>query len=161
MGIGSAAIAVSLAFLAVSQSSNISLSDELLSAHVRSLMPEHLIDVVSTDTRAVKPWFSGHADVSPAVADFASQGYELIGGRADYFDHQRPAVVVYRRDSHVINVFSWNRSRRSLPMSTTRDGYHLAFWASGDLAYCAVSDIDWGELLGLAQLMQDSIEREN
>jgi anti-sigma factor RsiW len=159
-GIGSTAIAASLAFFAVSQPSTISLGDELLSAHVRSLMPEHLIDVVSTDKHTVKPWFSGHADVSPAVADFASQGYTLIGGRADYFDHQRAAVVIYRHNSHVINVFSWHRSRRSLPTSTTRDGYHLAFWASGDLAYCAVSDIEWDELLGLAKLMQDSNERD-
>ena len=160
-GIGSTAIAASLAFFAVSQPSTISLSEELLSAHVRSLMPQHLIDVVSTDKHTVKPWFSGHADVSPAVADFASQGYTLIGGRADYFDHQRAAVVIYRHNSHVINVFSWHRSRESLPTSTTRDGYHLAFWASGDLAYCAVSDIEWDELLGLAKLMQDSNERDS
>jgi anti-sigma factor RsiW len=160
-GIGSTAIAASLAFFAVSQPSTISLSEELVSAHVRSLMPEHLIDVVSTDKHTVKPWFSGHADVSPAVADFASQGYTLIGGRADYFDHQRAAVVIYRHNSRVINVFSWHRSRESLPTSTTRDGYHLAFWASGDLAYCAVSDIEWDELLGLAKLMQDSNERDS
>src|ERR1700721_182661 len=42
-GIGSTAIAASLAFFAVSQPSTISLSEELLSAHVRSLMPDHLI----------------------------------------------------------------------------------------------------------------------
>jgi anti-sigma factor RsiW len=158
-GIGSTAIATSLAFLAVSQPSNISLSEELLSAHVRSLMPEHLIDVVSTDKHTVKPWFSGHADVSPAVADFASPGYTLIGGRADYFDHQRVAVVVYQRGSHIINVFSWDRNQRTLPKNTTRDGYHLAFWDSGDLAYCAVSDMGWDELLALAKLIQDLIVR--
>ena len=67
------------------------LLDDLVSAHVRSLMPDHLIDVVSTDKHTVKPWFAGHADVSPVVADFDSQGYRLIGGRADYFDRQRAA----------------------------------------------------------------------
>jgi anti-sigma factor RsiW len=160
-GIGGTAIAASLAFFLVAQPLRSSLPGDLVSAHVRSLMPEHLIDVVSTDKHTVKPWFSGHADVSPAVADFESQGYKLIGGRADYFDHQRAAVVVYQRGSHVINVFSWDGNNGALPKNTTRDGYHLAFWESGDLAYCAVSDAGWDELLGLAKLIQDFSVRES
>jgi anti-sigma factor RsiW len=158
-GIGGTAIAASLAFFLVAQPLSSSLPGDLLGAHVRSLMPEHLIDVASTDQHTVKPWFSGHADVSPAVADFELQGFILIGGRADYFDHQRAAVVVYRRGSHIINVFSWEANQGALPKNTTRDGYHLAFWESGDLAYCAVSDAGWDELLGLAQLIQDLIVR--
>jgi anti-sigma factor RsiW len=160
-GIAGTAIAASLAFFLVSPQLSTSLPGDLVSAHVRSLMPEHLIDVVSTDKHTVKPWFSGHADVSPAVADFESQGYKLTGGRADYFDHQRAAVVVYQHASHVINVFSWDGNRAALPKNTTRDGYHLAFWRSGDLAYCAVSDTGWDELLGLAKLMQDLSARGN
>jgi anti-sigma factor RsiW len=154
-GIGGMAVAASLAFLVVAQPLSSSLPGDLLSAHVRSLMPEHLIDVASTDKHTVKPWFSGHTDVSPAVADFELQSYKLLGGRADYFDHQRVAVVVYQHRSHIINVFSWDRNQSTLPKNTTRDGYHLAFWKSGDLAYCAVSDTGWNELLRLAQLIQD------
>lgn len=160
-GIGGIALAASLTFLVVALPLGSSLSRDLLSAHVRSLTPEHLIDVVSTDRHTVKPWFSSHADVSPSVADFELQGYKLIGGRADYFEHQRAAVVVYQRGSHVINVFSWDRNQRTLPKNTNRDGYHLAFWESGDLAYCAVSDTSWDELLGLAKLIQDMNVRED
>jgi anti-sigma factor RsiW len=159
-GIGGMALAASLTFLVVALPLGSSLSGDLLRAHVRSLTPEHLIDVVSTDMHTVKPWFSRHADVSPAVADFELQGYKLIGGRADYFEHQRVAVVVYQRGSHFINVFSWDHNRRTLPKSTTRDGYHLAFWESGDLAYCAVSDTGWDELLGLAKLLQELSSRD-
>jgi anti-sigma factor RsiW len=154
-GIGGVAMAASLAFLVVAHPLSSSLPADLLSAHVRSLMPEHLIDVVSTNKHTVKPWFSGHTDVSPTVADFELQGYKLLGGRADYFDHQRVAVVVYQHRSHVINVFSWDRNQSTLPNNTGRDGYHLAFWESGDLAYCAVSDTGWDELLGLEKLIQD------
>ena len=130
------------------------LVDDLVSAHVRSLMPAHLIDVASTDKHTVKPWFSTHTDVSPVVADFEPQGYRLIGGRADYVNHQRSAVVVYQHGHHFINVFSWAATQRALPKNATRNGYHLICWTAGDLAYCAVSDTAWDELLGLARLLQ-------
>ena len=131
------------------------LGNEIVSAHVRSLMPAHLIDVVSTDKHTVKPWFAGHADVSPAVADFEAQGYRLIGGRADYIDHQRSAVVVYQHGAHVINVFTWAAGGARSPSNTTRSGYHLAFWQQGDIQYCAVSDTGWDELLGLVRLLRE------
>jgi anti-sigma factor (TIGR02949 family) len=153
-GIGGAAFAAALAFFFVLPSLS-PLSNEIVSAHVRSLMPAHLIDVVSTDKHTVKPWFAGHADVSPAVADFEAQGYRLIGGRADYIDHQRSAVVVYQHGAHVINVFTWAAGGARLPNDTTRSGYHLAFWQQGDIQYCAVSDTGWDELLGLVRLLRE------
>jgi anti-sigma factor RsiW len=159
-GIGGVALAAGVSLVLLGQPLRSSLPGGLLSAHVRSLMSEHLIDVESTEKHTVKPWFSSHAGVSPAVADFALQGYKLIGGRADYFDRQRVAVIVYQSGSHVINVFSWVGNRGTLPKSTTRDGYHLAFWGSGDLAYCAISDTGWDELLGLAKLIQELSVRD-
>ena len=152
-GIGGAALAATIAFFVVMPAVS-PLSNELVSAHVRSLMPAHLIDVVSTDKHTVKPWFAGHADVSPVVSDFESQGYRLVGGRADYIEHQRSAVVVYQHGAHVINVFTWAAAGR-LPSNTTRSGYHLAFWQQGDIQYCAVSDTGWDELLGLVRLLRE------
>ncbi len=119
-------------------------------------MPSHLIDVVSTDQHTVKPWFAGHADVSPVVADFAPQGYQLIGGRADYLDGQRSAVVVYQHGRHVVNVFTWLASKGPLPGDATRSGYHMTFWKVGDLDYCAVSDTSWPELRALKKLLLDT-----
>jgi anti-sigma factor RsiW len=154
-GAGGAAIAATFAFLLLVPRFTNPLLDELVSAHVRSLMPSHLIDVVSTDKHTVKPWFAGHADVSPVVADFEPQGYRLVGGRVDYLEHQRSAVVVYQHGAHVINVFSWGGQGRALPADVTRSGYHLAFWKAGDLEYCAVSDTGWDELLGLVRLLKE------
>jgi anti-sigma factor RsiW len=130
------------------------LVDDLVGAHLRSLMPDHLIDVVSTDRHTVKPWFAGHTDVSPVVADFTAQGFKLIGARADYVDRQRAAVLVYQHGAHVINVFSWAGSQGGLPGHTIRNCFHLIFWRSGDLDYCAVSDTAPEELLGLVRLLQ-------
>jgi anti-sigma factor (TIGR02949 family) len=156
-GVGGAALAAGIAFLAFTLPAGNTLLDGLVSAHVRSLMPMHLIDVESSDRHTVKPWFAGHADVSPVVVDFAQQGYRLIGGRADYFDHQRAAVVVYQHGPHVINVFSWAaQSPASLPSAATRNGYHVACWKTGDLAYCAVSDTGWDELQTLERLLRQA-----
>jgi anti-sigma factor RsiW len=154
-GVGGTVIAAAFAFLLLVPRLTNPLLDQLVSAHVRSLMPSHLIDVVSTDKHTVKPWFAGHADVSPVVADFEPQGYRLIGGRVDYLEHQRSAVVVYQHGAHVINVFSWAGRERALPADVTRSGYHLAFWKAGDLEYCAVSDTGWDELLGLVRLLRE------
>jgi anti-sigma factor RsiW len=148
-----AAAALVYAFLFAAPSAG--LEEELTGAHVRSLMPGHLTDVVSTDQHTVKPWFAGHADVSPVVADFSAAGYRLVGGRADYLERQRAAVLVYQHGAHFINVFAWADGRHAFPERTTRAGYHLMFWKVRDLEYCAVSDAGWDELAGLVRLMRD------
>jgi anti-sigma factor RsiW len=160
-GFGSAAVAAGLAFLLWMPPAANAVLDELVSAHVRSLMPTaQLIDVQSTDRHTVKPWFAGHADVSPVVADFAAQGYRLIGGRADYLERQRAAAVVYQHGAHFINVFSWAADRGALPRDATRNGYHIACWSAGNLDYCAVSDTGWDELNGLVRLLRETSAAE-
>jgi len=159
-GVGGSVIAAGIAFFLMMPPAANPLLDDLVSAHVRSLLPDHLIDVRSTDKHTVKPWFAGHTDVSPVVADFEAQGYRLIGGRADYFAHQRAAVVVYQHGPHIINVFSWAADQRGVPKDSTRNGYHLAFWQTGNLIYCAVSDTAWDELIGLVRLLQNTSSGE-
>jgi anti-sigma factor RsiW len=159
-GVGFAAAAAAVVIVLLSPSLSSPLLDELVADHVKSLLPSQLIAVVSTDQHTVKPWFAGRADVSPVVADFASQGYRLLGGRADPLAKQRAAVLVYQHGAHVINVFSWASSRPLVPRTATRNGYHLAFWRAGNLDYCAVSDTSWDELQGLERLLQDLSARD-
>lgn len=127
---------------------------DLVNAHLRSLVATHLIDVASSDQHTVKPWFAGHADVSPPAPDFPQSDYRLIGGRADYVDGHRSAVVVYRHGAHIINVFAWPGGGDTPPQLTTRNGYHIACWRNGDLALCAVSDTAVDELLTLTRLLK-------
>ena len=148
-----AALAAGLALFFMSPLASNPVLDDVVGAHVRSLMPQHLTDVISTDRHTVKPWFAGHADVSPVVADFADQGYRLIGGRADYFNQQHVAAVVYQHGAHVINVFTWVAGSRALPEYSTRSGYRIACWKLGNLQYCAISDTGWDELQGLTRLL--------
>jgi len=154
-GIVPTALAAALVFFVYLGPTPDRLTADLMSAHLRSLVANHLIDVASSDQHTVKPWFAGHADVSPPAVDFPKENYRLVGGRADYVDGRRAAVVVYRHGAHVINVFAWPQSGSSMPDILTRDGYHIACWKNGDLAFCAVSDTALDELLALTRLLKD------
>jgi anti-sigma factor RsiW len=159
-GAGGTAVAAGLAFVIFSGLLNNRLPDDLVADHTHALMTSHLIDVVSTDQHTVKPWFAGRTDVSPVVADFTAQGYRLLGGRVDELHHQRAAVTVYQHGRHVINVFSWAAGAGGMPQDVTRNGYHLAFWKSGNVGYCAVSDTGWIELQTLTGLLQEQTARD-
>jgi anti-sigma factor RsiW len=154
-GIVPTALAAALVFFVYLGPAPDQLTSDLMSAHLRSLVANHLIDVASSDQHTVKPWFAGHADVSPPAVDFPKENYRLVGGRTDYVDGRRAAVVVYRHGAHVINVFAWPQNGSSMPNLLTRDGYHIACWRNGDLAFCAVSDTALDELLALTRLLKD------
>jgi anti-sigma factor RsiW len=153
-GFGGAVAVALLAVLVILPLARRSLAEQVLAAHLDSLTSTHLIDVESTDRHTVKPWFAGHTEVSPVVADFTTQGYTLLGGRVDLIARQHVAVLVYRHAAHVINVFCWLPGPTFKARNLTRDGYHLAFWRTGDLAYAAVSDVGWDELLEVEGLIR-------
>ncbi len=154
-GIVPAALAATVALYIYSGPGGDPLAADLVNAHLRSLVSGHLIDVASSDQHTVKPWFAGHADVSPPAVDFPQQDYRLIGGRTDFAGGLRTAVVVYRHGAHIINVFAWpHRGGGAQPDSVTRNGYHVQCWTNGDLDFCAVSDTAVEELAGLVRLLK-------
>jgi anti-sigma factor RsiW len=124
------------------------LSSEIVAAHVRSLLADHLNDVVSSDRHTVKPWFAGKLDFAPPVPDLAAQGFELAGGRLEYLDHQTAAAIVYRRHGHVINLLVRLPIAGSAGMSHATDhaGYSLREWRASGLEFVAISDMEPGEL---------------
>jgi anti-sigma factor RsiW len=117
------------------------LAAEIIDAHLRSLQPGHLIDVVSTDQHTVKPWFDGRLDFSPPVQDFADQGFPLQGGRIDVVHGRSVAALVYGRRRHFVNVFIWPTNEKdAAPRSGSQQGYQWTEWRKGGMEFCAVSD---------------------
>jgi anti-sigma factor RsiW len=130
-------------------------ADELLASHVRSLMPGHLTDIVSTDQHNVKPWFNGRVDLSPPVPRLDSAGFPLVGGRIDYVSSRPVAVVVYTRRQHVINVYAWpSTGDDEAVRPATSNGYHFVHWRSGQVESWAVSDLNASELAAFVALFR-------
>ena len=150
-----AAIAASLALMLV-QPGGGGLDGELVASHIRALQPGHLMDVLSSDQHTVKPWFDGRIDYAPPVKDFVAAGFPLIGGRLDYVGGRPVAVLVYRRDKHQIDLYVWPGTAAATPASETRNGYNIVRWSQGGMQFCAVSDLEAGELTAFAGLWRQT-----
>ena len=133
-----------------------SASEEVLASHIRSLMPDHLTDVRSSDQHNVKPWFNGRLDFSPAVPRLEDQGFPLLGGRVDYVRERPVAVVVYGRRQHIINAFSWPTDGGDEPVQAREasHGYNMLHWRSGGVEHWVTADLNAGELRQFVGLLQ-------
>jgi len=153
-----ATAAAVLLFLIIPSRTNVGSSGEgpeILDSHLRSLMPNHLVDVPSSDRHTVKPWFQGKTSFSPPVPDLTASGFSLIGGRLEVI-HQRPAAaVVYKRREHIINLYVAPADGSQVkPTAEEIDGYHFVRWAENGLSYSAVSDLNAAELRTFADLIR-------
>lgn len=154
----SIALASAVVWLAAGRLSQPSpnLIQEAVSAHIRSLMAAHLLDIPSSDRHTVKPWFAGKVSFAPVVPDLASDGYPLAGGRLDYLSGRPVAAIVYTRRTHTINVFvSPDDGGKPAPATVYRDrGYTAITWSDGVFRSCAVSDAGDEELMPLVRLLR-------
>jgi anti-sigma factor RsiW len=132
---------------------------DVVSAHLRSLQGDHLIDVQSTDQHTVKPWFNGRLDVAPPVIDLTSQGFTLVGGRLDYIDGRPVAAIVYKRRAHVINLFVSQTAGSAKRASMEElQGFTVWSWTWSDLNFRAVSDINSQELREFGDKLEAGVQ---
>jgi len=137
------------------------LATQLIASHVRSLMANHLTDVVSSDQHTVKPWLDAKLDFAPAVFDLSNDGFPLIGGRLDYLENRPVAALVYQRRKHFINLFIWPAESvmTTADKTMSRQGYQLVHWIDGDFNYWAVSDVSEGDLEAFRQAFEKQLPR--
>jgi len=134
---------------------------DVVSAHLRSLEPDHLTDVLSTDRHTIKPWFNGRLDVAPPVVDLSAQGFALIGGRLDAIGGKMVAVIVYRRRAQIINLFAAPAPTNRRPATTrTVSGFNIRRWLIEGVSLWAISDINAAELEEFSHKFEAAIQKE-
>ena len=160
-GFGSALMASLLAWFAMTFTGwpplQFQSADEIVAAHVRSMMVTHITDVHSSDRHTVKPWFNGKLDFSPTVVDLQEHAYPLVGGRLDYLQKQTVAALVYKHRSHIINVFirrNDSNAHTASMLYTQQQGYNLIRWTQDGLDYSLISDLNEKELRHMARLLE-------
>ena len=124
------------------------LSDSIVSSHVRALMAPQPIDVASSDRHTVKPWFNGRIAEAPHVVDLAADGFPLFGGRIDVIARMPVPTLVYHHRLHVISLTATpaGSGLDVAPSERTIDGYNIIRWRDGEANYWAVSDLASSEL---------------
>jgi anti-sigma factor RsiW len=150
------ALAASLVLFVSSWNQPAALGQELVAAHVRSLLVDHLTDVASSDQHTVKPWFLGKLDFAPPVVNLEQKGFPLIGGRLDYAGGRVVPALVYRRHSHKINLFVWPAGKPG-PAAENLDGYHILSWTQGGFTFTAVSDVNLEELRAFQHILEEAL----
>jgi len=120
---------------------------EVVDRHIAALASGQVFEVRSSNQHTVKPWFQGKLDLSPPVADLASGGFPLIGGRVDSVGGRRVAALVYQRREHVIDLFV-SAGDGAVAANDRRSirGFQERHWRQGDLSFSAVSDLNDREL---------------
>jgi anti-sigma factor RsiW len=155
----STALAACLVLFVVHTEEDQRIVGDVVSAHLRSLQGDHLIDVQSTDQHTVKPWFNGRLDVAPPVIDLTTQGFTLIGGRLDYIDGRPVAAIVYKRRAHVINLFVSETPGSENGAKLDRlQGFTVWSWTWSGLGFRAVSDINPDELQEFGGKLETAVQ---
>ena len=144
----SALVAASLVLTVARNNGGPAIADALLSAHLRSLQGDHLLDVATSDQHTVKPWFNGRLDVAPPVVDLTAEGFTLLGGRLDYLEGEPVAAIVYQRRKHIINLFIARHAagKQAGAPSESAQGYNIRHWSQNGLDLWAISDLAGSEL---------------
>jgi|SRR5579871_1165181 len=156
----SGALAAGLVAFVIRRDDDQRILGDVVSAHLRSLQDDHLIDVQSSDQHTVKPWFNGRIDLAPPVVDLTAQGFTLIGGRLDYLDGKPVATIVYKRRLHIINLFvaqAAGPERRAV--IDEMQGYNVWHWSHGDFSFWAASDINAEELQEFGDKLEAALRK--
>jgi anti-sigma factor RsiW len=127
------------------------LAGELVSDHLRQLASAHPLDLESSATHEVKPWFEGRLDFAPAVPPDGGD-LRLLGGSVGYVLDRKAAVISYAVRRHRVTLLAFpaaglrwpdpDRTLGGVPVrALSQRGFSVQLWRVGELGYALVSDM--------------------
>jgi anti-sigma factor RsiW len=117
---------------------------ELADIHTTTLASASPLDVISTDSHTVKPWFQGKIPFSFNPPQLENTPYSLLGGRVAYFHESPGAELLHLYKQHRISVFIFEDRPEWKLRDTTSilepTGLSLESWSQNGLRYVVLGD---------------------
>lgn len=130
----------------------------LVDHHITNLASEHPVEVVSSDTHTVKPWYQGRLPFTFNPPGGSKDGsLQLVGGKVVYAGQQPGAQLWYQAGPHKISVFVF-RARPGAGQAGLNRGlsFNVDSWVQGGLQYYLITDASQEEAGKLVTLFQES-----
>jgi anti-sigma factor RsiW len=115
---------------------------------VATLASEHPVDVVSTVSHTVKPWFSGKVPFSVDMPNLSGTQFELVGGIFGVRKHHI-SVFMMRDGGDLAKL-----GNDSAPVR--RAGLTTQTWVEDGVRYFAISDVNAEDVRKLCDLLKQS-----
>ncbi len=155
------AVMIGAAIMLLYRPQHSDIAGELADLHVATLASANPVDVVSTDSHTVKPWFAGKLPFTFNLPELEGTPYRLLGGRVAYINQSPGAQLLFSAGKHEASVFilqdrnGLEKLGSNIPARSNQQ-FNLQSWAVGGLRYFVVSDAGKGEIDGLMQLLKSA-----
>jgi anti-sigma factor RsiW len=132
---------------------------QLVDQHVATMASSNPVDVLSTDSHTVKPWFSGRVPFSVDIPNLVGTQFELLGGRVAYLQQVPAAQLIFTMRNHRISVFMVRDGPETaaLPSDTLpvrRTGFATETWVEEGIRYFVISDVNAADVRHLCDLLK-------
>jgi anti-sigma factor RsiW len=133
---------------------------QLTDQHVATLASGNL-DVLSTDSHTVKPWFAGKVPFSVDTPNLEGTQFTLVGGRMAYFQQIPAAQLLFAVRKHRISVFIFRDAGETAALGNQTSpvrkmGFQTQTWVEDGLRYFAISDVNGDDVRQLCDLLKRS-----
>ena len=135
------------------------LVSQLVDQHVATMASANPVDVVSTDSHNVKPWFQGKVPFSVDMPNLEGSQFTLVGGKVSYFEQNPAAQLVFAVRQHRISVFVIRETSETARLGedagpNRRLGFNTQSWTEDGLRYFAISDVNPNDVRELCERLK-------